>query len=116
MPVVAIILGILAAALLMSIEAISGFLRFGKAYGWLFELSLGGLLGYLVYALTRMQERLRALESGAPKAASVSAPARPPAAPAAGGPPPSATAPRPPAPAAAATPAPAPPTPAEPPR
>lgn len=121
MPVVAIILGILAAALLMSIEAISGFLRFGKAYGWLLELSLGGLLGYIVYALTRMQERLRALESGAPKAAAVSAPARPPAAPAAMAPaavapPPSATVTRPPAPAAAATPAPAPAAPAEPPR
>ena len=59
MPVVAILLGILVVALLMSIEAVSGFLRLGKAYAWLFELSLGGLLGYLVYAMARVNSRLQ---------------------------------------------------------
>jgi len=79
MPVVAILLGIIAAALLMSIETIAGFFRLGKAYYWLFELALGGLLGYGVYALIRIQSRLRALEAGqvaapAPKPATVATP------------------------------------------
>ncbi|MEK6551496.1 MAG: DUF2339 domain-containing protein [Pseudomonadota bacterium] len=104
MPVVAIVLGILCAALLLSVEAIAGFLRLGKAYAWLFELSLGGLLGYLVYALARTQSRLRALESGALKPAAVSPPARPSAAPAAAAPASPATVTRPPAAVVAATP------------
>lgn len=102
MPVVAILLGVLVAALLMSIEAVSGFLRLGKAYGWLFELSLGGLLGYLVYALARVQTRLRALESGQ----GVATPPVPASAPAAV-PPPAKPAPAVTTPVAVATPAPA---------
>ncbi|MEK7733901.1 MAG: DUF2339 domain-containing protein, partial [Pseudomonadota bacterium] len=83
----------------------------------MFELSLGGLLGYLVYAVAATQSRLRALESGVLKPATVSSPVRPTAGPAATVPvPPPAVAPPPAKVAAAAAPTPRSAAPAEPPR